>query len=259
MKHGQRILVLALALGVSASLSAQVHASQPRTYGTSAVSFIRVPAVEFLIFDSTYGYTEISVFSNHARYPIGCGGVGCLYAPIHLPDGAQIVSVELDAWDTDPTGFVLASLLVCDAFANNCNYHPTAGAGPADCLTVGLICSGAAYSFGTIAIPADLTGDGITVSNSTASYFVGGGISGATGATGIGSVLVGYKLQVSPAPGTSDFGDVPTSSPQFQFIEALYHSGITVGCGGGNYCPNSPLTRGQMAVFLSKALGLQWP
>ncbi len=47
--------------------------------------------------------------------------------------------------------------------------------------------------------------------------------------------------------------------PFFQFIEALYASGITAGCGGGNYCPDSPLTRGQMAVFLAKALGLQWP
>ena len=27
----------------------------------------------------------------------------------------------------------------------------------------------------------------------------------------------------------------------------------------GNYCPDAPLTRGQMAVFLSKALGLHWP
>jgi hypothetical protein len=27
----------------------------------------------------------------------------------------------------------------------------------------------------------------------------------------------------------------------------------------GNFCPDGPLTRGQMAVFLSKALGLQFP
>src|SRR5207253_10134721 len=46
-----------------------------------------------------------------------------------------------------------------------------------------------------------------------------------------------WKRSVSPAPATADFFDVPTSSPQFQFIEALYHSGITAGCGGGNYCP----------------------
>ena len=68
-----------------------------------------------------------------------------------------------------------------------------------------------------------------------------------------------WHRTVSPPPASADFGDVPTSSPQFQFIEALYQSGITAGCGGGNYCPNSPLTRGQMAVFLAKALGLHWP
>ena len=71
--------------------------------------------------------------------------------------------------------------------------------------------------------------------------------------------VVGYKLQVSPAPGTATFGDVPTSHPFFQFIEALAKSGITAGCGGGNYCPDNPVTRGQMAVFLSKGLGLQFP
>jgi hypothetical protein len=51
---------------------------------------------------------------------------------------------------------------------------------------------------------------------------------------------------------------VPTSHPYFQFIQALAASGITGGCGGGNYCPDNPVTRGQMAVFLAKALGLQF-
>ena len=44
-----------------------------------------------------------------------------------------------------------------------------------------------------------------------------------------------------------------------EFVEALVASGITAGCGNGNFCPDAPLTRGQMAVFLSKALGLHWP
>jgi S-layer homology domain len=79
------------------------------------------------------------------------------------------------------------------------------------------------------------------------------------GTAGVSSVEVWWRRQVSPAPGTADFGDVPTSNPQFQFIEALYHAGITAGCGGGNYCPDNPVTRGQMAVFLAKALGLNWP
>ena len=65
-------------------------------------------------------------------------------------------------------------------------------------------------------------------------------------------------LSVSPAPATATFNDVPTSHPFFQFIEALYASGITAGCqtNPALYCPDSTLTRGQMAVFLAKALGL---
>ena len=74
-----------------------------------------------------------------------------------------------------------------------------------------------------------------------------------------GWVEIWWKRVVSPAPATASFNDVPTSHPFFQFIEALKASGITGGCGGGNYCPDNPLTRGQMAVFLSKALGLHWP
>ncbi len=67
-----------------------------------------------------------------------------------------------------------------------------------------------------------------------------------------------FKRSVSPAPGVAAFNDVPTGHPYFQFIEALVKSAVTAGCGNGNYCPDQPLTRGQMAVFLSKALGLSW-
>jgi hypothetical protein len=72
-------------------------------------------------------------------------------------------------------------------------------------------------------------------------------------------VRVTWHRQVSPAPGTATFNDVPTSDPGFQYIEALVASGITAGCGNGNFCPDATLTRRQMAVFLSKALGLHWP
>ena len=46
-----------------------------------------------------------------------------------------------------------------------------------------------------------------------------------------------------------------------QFVEALFRSGITAGCNAAPplYCPDQPLTRGQMAAFLAKGLGLQWP
>jgi hypothetical protein len=74
----------------------------------------------------------------------------------------------------------------------------------------------------------------------------------------IGYIEVYWKRTVSSPPAAPTFSDVPSSHPFFQFIEALASSGITGGCGGGNYCPDDPLTRGQMAVFLAKALGLHW-
>ena len=37
-------------------------------------------------------------------------------------------------------------------------------------------------------------------------------------------------------------------------INALASSGITVGCGPSLFCPDAPVTRGQMAAFLHRAL-----
>ena len=52
-----------------------------------------------------------------------------------------------------------------------------------------------------------------------------------------------------------DFSDVPTSSTYHTAISRLVGSGITGGCGGGKYCPNDAVTRGQMAAFLNRGLG----
>jgi hypothetical protein len=69
-----------------------------------------------------------------------------------------------------------------------------------------------------------------------------------------------YRRQVSPSPAVATFpNDVPTTHPQFRFVEALAAAGITSGCGTGSFCPDSPVTRGQMAVFLAAALGLHFP
>jgi hypothetical protein len=44
-----------------------------------------------------------------------------------------------------------------------------------------------------------------------------------------------------------------TTGPYQYWIEALRADGITNGCGGGNYCPEASITRGEMAVFLLRA------
>lgn len=68
-----------------------------------------------------------------------------------------------------------------------------------------------------------------------------------------------YKLQLSPAPASATFPDVPGGYWAFQKIEALARSGITVGYPDGQFKPDRLITRAEMAVFLAKALGLHWP
>lgn len=46
------------------------------------------------------------------------------------------------------------------------------------------------------------------------------------------------------------------SSPFQADIDWLAKQGLVNGCGGGNYCPNDVVTRGQMAAFLTNALKL---
>ncbi len=59
-----------------------------------------------------------------------------------------------------------------------------------------------------------------------------------------------------PDCGTPIFGDVPASSPYCKYVEELVRRGVVSGCGGGNYCPTSAVTRGQMGVFLTATFGL---
>jgi hypothetical protein len=52
------------------------------------------------------------------------------------------------------------------------------------------------------------------------------------------------------------FDDVPCPSAFAAWIERLAAEQVTGGCGGGDYCPASSVTRGQMAVFLAKTFTL---
>jgi len=56
-----------------------------------------------------------------------------------------------------------------------------------------------------------------------------------------------------PKGWVADFLDVPGSQQFYFYITKLVSNGITAGCGLGNYCPDSSVTRQQMAVFLLKS------
>src|SRR5262245_4646572 len=66
-----------------------------------------------------------------------------------------------------------------------------------------------------------------------------------------------YGSSYLPPPCVGDFDDVPCPSNFAPWIEQLAEEQITSGCGGDNFCPQNPNTRGQMAVFLKKTFDLE--
>jgi ELWxxDGT repeat protein len=74
------------------------------------------------------------------------------------------------------------------------------------------------------------------------------------------AVLLTVARHENPPPATGTrFTDVPAGYWAARFIEQLAADGVTSGCGGGNYCPDLAVTRGEMAVFLATAFHLPLP
>ncbi len=88
-----------------------------------------------------------------------------------------------------------------------------------------------------------------TMAEFLARALVGPAIPGSGTVPGMGNYLCGVG-------GTSVFLDVPPEHPACPHIHFIASRRITVGCGGGNYCPEGDVARDQMAVFLSKAFSL---
>jgi hypothetical protein len=165
-------------------------------------------------------------------------------AAFHLPSGASIVSFEIEACDSVAANY--ASALYRNP--NNGSFVVLGGlssSGTPGCVT----------QLATLTTPE-------TVDNANNTYMFEWNDGGAN-ASGMAlrAVRVRYRLQLSPAPAVATFNDVPTNHIFFRFIEALAASGITGGCNNppGAFCPDAAVTRGQMAAFLSIALGLHFP
>jgi trimeric autotransporter adhesin len=65
-----------------------------------------------------------------------------------------------------------------------------------------------------------------------------------------------HGIAFVPPTATGIFPDVPVGSFGANYIEQLVTDGITSGCGGGLYCPNTMVKRDSMAVFLVKTFSL---
>ena len=234
MNRIQRFLSVACVAVMSGATPVHAEVGSP-SFGTSNVQADVISAWEM---EAGSGTTTWSIAPNGYRYVTG--GDQTLMAVVHAPQGSLLTALDLEACDSAPSGDVSAMLYRNNA-SGNTNLANTQTTGVPGCGRFRV----------DFAIPEQ-------VDNESYTYvaFVSSG--NTTGLVSIGALRCYFKLQVSPAPPAATFNDVPTSDPGFQYIEALVASGITAGCGGGNYCPDSTLTRRQMAVFLSKALGLNW-
>jgi len=186
----------------------------------------------------------------------GCGSLGVLSgqgrmeagAEVHLPNGVQITEITLYYNDTHTTSNPSTGLWMVST---------TGVATGVQFVDPGAFSAGDNNIAVTLATPH-------TVDNTANKYHYLVALDRVVATPAeqerIYRVAIRYRRQVSPAPGAATFStDVPTTHPFFRFVEALAAAGITGGCGAGAYCPDSPVTRGQMAVFLSTALGLHWP
>jgi len=236
------VLTLAVATGRATASGQQAQASRrPNAYGTTADSAYHVGSSEFV--PRTSGTTYDEAFGI-GRYSSNCIG-GCLIASPHVPDGALLTGITGYFCDSNATYDV--GVFVATAAADGTGFQT---------LTE-VTSNGAAQGCGVSSF-LDLTSLNYQVDYGSNELVLLGDFHALDGTVAIEGVTLYYRLQVSPAPPTATFNDVPVTDPAFQFIEALAAAGITAGCGGGNYCPDAPVTRRQMAVYLAKALGLQW-
>ncbi len=209
-----------------------------QSFGTQDLTYLRYTGLEFYPYNS-----ELSQYasSGNLRYS-NFSGTG-LEVPIHVPSGAIIDYIELDACDSNATSDMPLTLLDCDPLGvSGCGF-PTSitTTGSAGCQV------------------ASVSALNYTVDNANHALSIEVVDNAGDGSLLLSSVVVGYRLQVSPAPVTPTFTDVPTDSIYYQFIEALAASKVTGGCDVGLYCPDRPITRAEMAVFMAKALGLHFP
>jgi S-layer family protein len=177
--------------------------------------------------------------------PIGSGN-GQFGAPVPMEAGARITRFECDFFDDGP--FQVAAALLRN--------EGTGTAPTSDTVLAEVSSTGPGYQ---------VAGQGLAHTVQTRQgalrifYWIQLQMQAGDPSTMFRGCRVVWHRQVSPAPALATFADVPAGHPQFRFVEALAAAGISGGCGAGNFCPDAPLTRGQMAVFLATALGLHFP
>lgn len=232
-------LALPLAAQTGGAAPLRLQRGDPRAYGTTNWTVNRIGSAEFVPSQSGTGYA----YSGTALYSTSPNGY--FRAAVHIPSGAFLEYLYLDYCALVTGGDVWAFLWSCDHddpffSCTQLAFLPS---------VTQTVCT---------AVYQDLSPKNYTVNNNTQDLYVEVETKGGYLDSSFTGVSIYYQLQMSPAPATATFADVPTNYIYFRAVEALAKAGISSGCGGGNFCPNQSVTRGEMAKFLAVALGLDW-
>src|SRR5207253_100888 len=223
------LLSLVITINVAALLDAQMAkrppAIVPDDYGVQDYIYTEIPASDFHPLVSSSDY-QIGL-GNGSLVRTGVGGY--YLHGISLPPGAYLADITAFVSDTsitfgnDVTVYLMANYrhqgtgdnlqLVNQASAS------TTGA-PGDTVIVIPWNS-------TLPTVTDFDGDTIP---DEVNWVLLVELLSNDGTNGFNLVRLKWKRQISPAPGTARFTDVPTTHAFFQYIEALAAAGITGGC-----------------------------
>lgn len=195
-------------------------------------------------------------------------------AGLRLPDGAKLVGAKLYAYDSANPG--LPFILGNPEIVIEVRREELSDNGPTVPEVIGTAQTQGNPGY-TVAT-ADIDAGERTINNRKFYYWVRVDTNATAGFEDLEfrkarHRLIGVKLfwqrQVKTSYDRNDptFFDVPgylpngAENPYFDAIEALADAGITVGCGPGplqNFCPETGIPRKELAVWLYKALGLNF-
>jgi Pro-kumamolisin, activation domain/Putative binding domain, N-terminal len=168
---------------------------------------------------------------------------------------------QLVAWNTDGTTFspILSFTESADCFSslpNNSSIFLSGDAASSSFQINGAEpgCSGAAASDQNwLTLSNNSTGGSWTLN-----YAV---TQNNSGTARTAHITVGaQQLTITQKFTSAEFADVPPSAGYFDAANLMFEKGVTVGCTGGStpqtrsYCPDSTVTRGQMAAFIVRAV-----
>ena len=251
MRHDSapvRSFSVASFLTLAASLAGGAESPTRPDWGTKDQILTRIGFTDFVPYKHDMPYLITGFPPTFHEGISSTDGFAVFYASVHIPSGARLTYFELDLCIADAA--IDSVTLALDGCASEGN----------DCHLIKELTS-ADSEDGCGIVSSDLTPLNYVVDNNTRQLRLIAFLErdGSGQPPQLNGAAIGYRLQIGPAPATATFGDVPTTHLYFRAIEALAASGITAGCGSGNFCPSQNVTRGEMAAFLARALGLHFP